>query len=46
MAQRVDGMAQRIAGWGQRFDGLDQRIDSLRADMNDRLERIEALLLA
>ena len=36
----------RLDGVDRRLDGLDQRIDSLRTEMNDRLGRIEALLLA
>lgn len=36
----------RLDGVDRRFDAMDQRIDGLRADMNDRLGRIEALLLA
>ena len=51
--QRFDGVDRRFDGVDQRLDGLDQRIDSLRDDMNegfarleDRLGRIEALLMA
>ena len=44
--QRLDAMDQRLDAMDQRLDGLDQRIDSLRTEMNDRLGRIEALLLA
>ena len=39
----IKGQLGEVKG---RLDGVDQRIDGLRADMNDRLGRIEALLLA
>lgn len=51
--QRFDAVDQRFDAVDQRLDGLDQRIDSLRDDMNerfarleDRMGRIEALLMA
>ena len=46
MDQRFDTVDQRLDAMDRRFDWMDQRIDGLRADMNDRLGRIEALLLA
>ena len=44
--QRFDRVDQRLDRVDQRLDRMDQRLDGLRADMNDRLGRIEALLLA
>ncbi len=42
---RLDGVDRRLDGMDRRLDGMDRRIESLRGDLNERLGRIEALLM-
>lgn len=42
----VGELKGRLDGVDRRLDGVDRRINDLRTDMNDRLGRIEALLMS